>query len=152
VFKNFFTTINQLNKQGLISAYHDRSDGGVITTLLEMAFASHCGLDIVNDDISALFNEELGCVIQVSNTNKAAVINALSKAGLAKCIHTIAKINNTDTINIGDFSKQRSALQQLWSKTSYEIVKLRDNPERAKEEFDAIAQDTLGLKNLQMLL
>jgi phosphoribosylformylglycinamidine synthase len=77
-----------------------------------MAFASHCGLDIVNDDISALFNEELGCVIQVSNTNKAAVINALSKAGLAKCIHTIAKINNTDTINIGDFSKQRSALQQ----------------------------------------
>jgi phosphoribosylformylglycinamidine synthase len=84
-----------------------------------MAFASHCGLDIVNDDISALFNEELGCVIQVSNTNKAAVINALSKAGLAKCIHTIAKINNTDTINIGDFSKQRSALQQLWSKTSY---------------------------------
>jgi phosphoribosylformylglycinamidine synthase len=39
VFKNFFTTINQLNKQGLISAYHDRSDGGVITTLLEMAFA-----------------------------------------------------------------------------------------------------------------
>jgi hypothetical protein len=50
--------------------------------------------------------------------------NALSKAGLAKCIHTIAKINNTDTINIGDFSKQRSALQQLWSKTSYEIVKL----------------------------
>jgi phosphoribosylformylglycinamidine synthase len=44
VFKNFFTAINQLNKQGLISAYHDRSDGGVITTLLEMAFASHCGL------------------------------------------------------------------------------------------------------------
>jgi phosphoribosylformylglycinamidine synthase len=108
--------------------------------------ASHCGLDIVNDDISALFNEELGCVIQVSNTNKAAVINALSKAGLAKCIHTIAKINNTDTINIGDFSKQRSVLQQLWSKTSYEIVKLRDNPECAKEEFDAIAQDTLGLQ------
>jgi phosphoribosylformylglycinamidine (FGAM) synthase-like enzyme len=49
VFKNFFTTINQLNKQGLISAYHDRSDGGVITTLLEMAFASHCGLDIAVD-------------------------------------------------------------------------------------------------------
>jgi phosphoribosylformylglycinamidine synthase len=74
------------------------------------------------------------------------VINALSKAGLAKCIHTIAKINNTDAINIGDFSKQRSALQQLWSKTSYEIVKLRDNPECAKEEFDAIVQDTLGLQ------
>ena len=146
VFKNFFTTINQLNKQGLISAYHDRSDGGIITTLLEMAFASHCGLDIINDDISALFNEELGCVIQVSNAHKVAVINALSKAGLAKCVRTIAKINNTDTINIGNFSKKRSVLQQLWTKTSYEIVKLRDNPECAKEEFDAIAQDSAGLQ------
>jgi phosphoribosylformylglycinamidine synthase len=66
-------------KQGLISAYHDRSDGGVITTLLEMAFASHRGLDIVNDDISALFNEELGCVIQVSNAHMASK-PALSKA------------------------------------------------------------------------
>lgn len=146
LFKNFFTTINQLNKDDLISAYHDRSDGGVITTLLEMAFASHCGLDIINDDINALFNEELGCVIQVSNANKVSVINALSKAGLANCIHTIATINNTDTINIGNFSKKRSALQQLWSKTSYEIAKLRDNPKCAKEEFDAIAQDTPGLQ------
>ena len=146
LFKNFFTTINQLNKDDLISAYHDRSDGGVITTLLEMAFASHCGLDIINDDINALFNEELGCVIQVSNANKVSVINALSKAGLANCIHTIATINNTDTINIGNFSKKRSALQQLWSKTSYEFAKLRDNPKCAKEEFDAIAQDTPGLQ------
>ena len=146
LFKNFFTTVNQLNKDGLINAYHDRSDGGVITTLLEMAFASHCGLDIINDDINTLFNEELGCVIQVNNTNKVTVIDALSKAGLSDCIHTIAKINDTDTINISDFSKKRSVLQQLWSKTSYEIAKLRDNPKCAKEEFDGIAQDTPGLQ------
>lgn len=146
LFKNFFTTINQLNKEGLISAYHDRSDGGVIITLLEMAFASHCGLDIINDDINVLFNEELGCVIQVGHTNKVAVISALSKAGLSNFTHTIAKINDTDTINIGDFSKKRSTLQKLWSKTSYEIAKLRDNPQCAKEEFDSITQDTPGLQ------
>ncbi|CAB5496514.1 Phosphoribosylformylglycinamidine synthase, synthetase subunit (EC / Phosphoribosylformylglycinamidine synthase, glutamine amidotransferase subunit (EC [Bathymodiolus thermophilus thioautotrophic gill symbiont] len=146
LFKNFFTTINQLNKDGLISAYHDRSDGGVITTLLEMAFATHCGLDIFEDAINALFNEELGCVIQVANNNKAAVENALAQAGLANCTRIIANINHTDTINIGNFSEQRSILQQLWSKTSYEIAKLRDNPECAKQEFDLIGQATAGLQ------
>ncbi len=59
--KTFSLSINQLNKEGLISAYHDRSDGGVITTLLEMAFASHCGLDIQanEQDITDLFNERV---------------------------------------------------------------------------------------------
>ncbi|MDC9714840.1 MAG: phosphoribosylformylglycinamidine synthase [Gammaproteobacteria bacterium] len=146
LFKSFFTAINQLNKDGLISAYHDRSDGGVITTLLEMAFASHCGLDIANEDIRTLFNEELGCVIQVENNNKTAVKNALSKAGLADCSRVIATLNNTDTINIGNFSEKRSILQQLWSKTSYEIAKLRDNPECAKQEFDLVGQNTPGLQ------
>lgn len=145
IFKNFFTIINQLNKAGLISAYHDRSDGGVITSLLEMAFASHCGLDIIECDIDALFNEELGCVIQVENSNKVAVENALFNAGLANCTRVIATLNTTDTINIGDYSEKRVTLQQLWSKTSYEIAKLRDNSECAKQEFDLITEDTAGL-------
>ncbi|SMN01645.1 Phosphoribosylformylglycinamidine synthase, synthetase subunit / Phosphoribosylformylglycinamidine synthase, glutamine amidotransferase subunit [uncultured Candidatus Thioglobus sp.] len=147
VFKKFYTVINQLNKKGLISAYHDRSDGGIITTLLEMAFASHCGLDIIDEDIKTLFNEELGCVIQVSSANKSAVASALSTAGLSDCTRVIATINATDSINIGDFSEKRSTLQQLWSKTSYQIAKLRDNPECAKQEFDAVAENTQGLQN-----
>ncbi|SMM98131.1 Phosphoribosylformylglycinamidine synthase, synthetase subunit / Phosphoribosylformylglycinamidine synthase, glutamine amidotransferase subunit [uncultured Candidatus Thioglobus sp.] len=147
VFKKFYTVINQLNKKGLISAYHDRSDGGIITTLLEMAFASHCGLDIIDEDIKTLFNEELGCVIQVSSANKSAVASALSTAGLSDCTRVIATINATDSINIGDFSEKRSTLQQLWSKTSYQIAKLRDNPECAKQEFDAVAENTQGLQS-----
>lgn len=146
LFKAFFTMINQLNKEGLINAYHDRSDGGVITTLLEMAFVSHCGLDILESDINTLFNEELGCVIQVENSNKAAVEYKLSKAGLLKCTRTIATLNTTDTINIVGYSEKRATLQQLWSKTSYEIAKLRDNPECAKQEFDLIAEYTAGLQ------
>ncbi len=145
LFKKFFNTINQLNQDGLISAYHDRSDGGVIVALLEMAFATHCGLDIVDSDINTLFNEELGCVIQTSIENKAQVLASLSKAGLKDCVHTIAKINNTDTINIGAFSEKRKVLQQLWSKTSYEIAKLRDNHDCIQEEFDALLEDTSGL-------
>jgi len=152
LFKKFFTVINQLNKANLISAYHDRSDGGVITTILEMAFASHCGLDIeTNASIEALFNEELGCVIQVSNANKSKVVAALAEAGLADCTSTIATINDSDTINITSngkqiYSQSRAELHTLWSSTSYEIAKLRDNPDCAQQEFDNISQTTDGIK------
>ena len=152
VFKSFFTVTNQLNKDGLISAYHDRSDGGVITTLLEMAFASHCGLNITTDaSIEHLFNEELGCVIQVKAENKQAVNDALVSAGLGQCTHSIATINTTDTIEIitngkSIYSQSRSELHSLWSSTSYEISKLRDNPECAQQEFDAVSQLTSGIK------
>ncbi len=153
IFKNFFSTINQLNKAGLISAYHDRSDGGAITTLLEMAFASHCGLDIQTTDnnITDLFNEELGCVIQVIDDNKNAVMQALSSAGLSDCTRHIASINKTDSISIYSnnqvlFNESRTKLQSLWSSTSYEIAKLRDNPQCAEEEFASIIEDTKGLK------
>ncbi|HAU20071.1 MAG TPA: phosphoribosylformylglycinamidine synthase, partial [Gammaproteobacteria bacterium] len=153
VFKSFFTVINQLNKDGLISAYHDRSDGGVITTLLEMAFTSHCGLDIQANEqnITDLFNEELGCVIQVSNNNKDAVTQALMTAGLSDCTRHIASINDTDSIQIQTndevlFEQPRAQLQSLWSSTSYEIAKLRDNPQCAEEEFASIIEDTKGLK------
>jgi phosphoribosylformylglycinamidine synthase len=153
LFKRFFTVINQLNKDSLISAYHDRSDGGAITTLLEMAFTSHCGLDIdtTDDEISDLFNEELGCVIQVTANNKPAMMSALSTAGLSDCVRTIATINNSDSIQISSngkniYQKSRAELHSLWSSTSYQIAKLRDNPECAQQEFDAIIQSTNGIK------
>ncbi|MBT3744588.1 MAG: phosphoribosylformylglycinamidine synthase, partial [Candidatus Thioglobus sp.] len=152
LFKSFFTVINQLNKDNLISAYHDRSDGGVITTLLEMAFASHCGLTINTDSsIESLFNEELGCVIQVKSENRQAVNNALNAAGLSNCTHTIASINDADTIEITTnnsviYSQPRAELHALWSSTSYQIAKLRDNPDCAQQEFDAISQTTNGIK------
>ncbi|BAF61489.1 phosphoribosylformylglycinamidine synthase [Candidatus Vesicomyidisocius calyptogenae] len=151
-FKKFFTVINQFNKNGLISAYHDRSDGGVIVTLLEIAFASHCGLDInFNGEIEELFNEELGCVIQVKNKNKQTVMKALDKIGLSNFTRTIALINNTDMIKISSndnliYNKPRAELQELWSSTSYKIAKLRDNPNCAKEEFSSISERTSGIK------
>ncbi|MGE4570661.1 MAG: phosphoribosylformylglycinamidine synthase [Gammaproteobacteria bacterium] len=151
LFGNFFATINELNQAGLIDAYHDRSDGGAIITLLEMAFASNCGLDITSSNtLSSLCNEELGCVIQVSIDNKASVLDALNKAGLSDCTSIIATINSDDTICISDesgeiYSENRATLQQQWSSTSYEIAKLRDNPESAQSEFDEILKPSNGL-------
>ncbi|MCS5591957.1 MAG: phosphoribosylformylglycinamidine synthase [Gammaproteobacteria bacterium] len=151
LFGNFFTTINELNQSDLIDAYHDRSDGGAITSLLEMAFASHCGLNIAsNNTIGSLFNEELGCVIQVSIDNKASVLDALNKADLGDCTSVIATINDDDVIRISDesgevYSENRATLQQQWSSTSYKISKLRDNPESAQSEFDEILKPSNGL-------
>jgi len=152
LFRRFFCVINQLNIDNLISAYHDRSDGGVIVTLLEMAFATHCGLTIRSraDVIRDLFNEELGCVIQIDNKNKQKVLKALSEAGLSECTRTIATINDSDEIIIKQneellFNSPRSELQSLWSSTSYEIAKLRDNPECAEQEFNSVSENTDGI-------
>ena len=149
LFAKFFCTINQLNNEGLIEAYHDRSDGGLIATLLEMAFASHCGLNIqTSDPIPELFNEELGCVIQVFNRNKTKVLNALSDAKISS--QTIATINKTDEIYIYQndeliFCEKRNILHQSWSSTSFEIANLRDDPKCAQSENDQLLVDSKGL-------
>ena len=151
LFAHFFTVINRLNKDGLIVAYHDRSDGGAIVTLLEMAFASHCGLDIESSKpLSELFNEELGCVIQVSKANRSDVLNALENAGLKKCVHHIANINQSDNISIYQqgklvFNEKRVNLYSCWSSTSFEISKLRDNPVCAKSENQQLLIRSDGL-------
>ncbi|SVE36596.1 uncharacterized protein METZ01_LOCUS489461, partial [marine metagenome] len=151
LFANFFSVINKLNKEGLIEAYHDRSDGGAITTLLEMAFASHCGLDIESSEpLSELFNEELGCVIQVSKTKKPEVLNALENAKLKDCVHHIANINQSDNISIYQqgklvFNEKRVNLHNCWSSTSFEISKLRDNPICAESENQQLLIPSKGL-------
>ena len=152
LFAKFFSVINTLNKEGLVNAFHDRSDGGALITLLEMAFASRCGLDIRTSKLLyELFNEELGCVIQVSNHNREKVLNELEKAGLKEHTKSIAKINETDEIiiyqdDIEVFKDQRVNLQQLWSSTSYHISKLRDNPESALSEYSELSESSNGLK------
>jgi phosphoribosylformylglycinamidine synthase len=149
LFAKFFSTINQLNNEGLIEAYHDRSDGGLIVTLLEMAFTSHCGLNIhTSDPIPELFNEELGCVIQVFNRNKTKVLNALADAKISS--QTIATTNKTDEIFVYQddeliFCEKRSILHHSWSSTSFEIAKLRDNPKCAQSENDQLLVDSKGL-------
>ena len=98
LLKAFFATIQTLNRDCKLLAYHDRSDGGLLTTLCEMAFAGHCGLTIQLDELGAdalgvLFNEELGAVIQIRAAEQDAVLQQLHAAGLANCCHIIGQPN-----------------------------------------------------------
>ena len=152
LFAKFFSLINKFNKEKLISAYHDRSDGGVISTLFEMAFASHCGMEIHGSNtINELFNEELGCIIQVPMINKSIVLKELEDIGLKEFTRPIAKVNNTDEILIYQenklvFRDKRKNLHKEWSSTSYEISKLRDNPICSESENKELLKTSDGLK------
>ena len=127
LLKGFFTAIQALLADGKLLAYHDRSDGGLLTTFTEMAFAGNTGLDInlpAGDALAQLFNEELGAVIQVKATDLDAVNSVLADNGLATLTHDIGTLNTTNFVNVsvdGEavFSAKRADLRKLWSKTSF---------------------------------
>ena len=174
--KNFFKAIQQLNRDKQILAYHDRSDGGLMATLCEMAFASHLGLDINVDILAmdqghgadsgeaknwatqiaerrneqtlrALFNEELGAVIQVRAAQKSVVMDVLRSVNLGACSHIIGKPTTSDHIMITRdakeiFKQSRADLHQIWSKTSWQMARMRDNPACADAEYARLADAT----------
>ena len=144
--KALFETVQQLNVESKLLAYHDRADGGLLATLCEMAFASHIGLDIKldvlkGDTLEALFNEELGAVIQVRSIDVKDVLHVFKQAGL-KAVHEVATLNKRGVINILKagkklYSENAIVLNRIWSSTSYQMQKIRDNPACAQQEFDA---------------
>ncbi|MSQ80412.1 MAG: phosphoribosylformylglycinamidine synthase [Candidatus Methylopumilus sp.] len=148
--KKFFAIIQALKKEELIVAYHDRSDGGLFSTLVEMAFAGRCGLDIdltnCGKSISALlFNEELGAVIQIKKEDIPDVLTRLNET-LNNHAHYLGSINTKQEIHIQHsnktiFKDTRANLQSAWSETSYKMQSIRDNPECALEEFSQILDD-----------
>jgi len=148
--KRFFAAIQKLNRQDQILAYHDRSDGGLMATLSEMAFASRCGLDINLKDLPGtplgqLFNEELGAVIQVNAKHAQAVVRQLKKA-IGPHIYGIGQPTRRQTITIKNgsnvaYKNTRQQLELWWSDTSFRIQSLRDNPTSARQEQLAIKND-----------
>ena len=152
--KAFFAVIQGLNADGHILAYHDRSDGGLLVTALEMAFAGHCGLNLFLDALAddsaelaaVLFNEELGAVIQVHQDATPEVLAQFSAAGLGDCVAVIGQPVNSDDVAISFngqpvFGGQRRLLQRQWAQTSYQIQRLRDNVQCAEQEFDTILDE-----------
>lgn len=170
--KGFFNAIQRLNKEQKLLAYHDRSDGGLFATLCEMAFAGHSGLSVNLDILTlegehasdggdaknwtsqiaerrndmtlrALFNEELGAVIQVRAAEKSDVMNVLREYNLGACSHIIGKLSDDETIEFTRdakviYSQSRMDLHRFWSETSWRIARLRDNPDCADAEYDRI--------------
>jgi len=170
--KGFFAAIQQLNKEQKLLAYHDRSDGGLFATLCEMAFAGRNGVSVNLDILTmesehvsdwgdsknwtaqvserrnemtlrALFNEELGAVIQVRAEQKSDVMNVLRTYNLGSCSHIIGKPNDRDVIEFTRdakviYKQPRAELQRMWSETSWRIARLRDNPACADAEYERI--------------
>ncbi|MFP4076000.1 MAG: phosphoribosylformylglycinamidine synthase, partial [Halochromatium sp.] len=219
LLKGFFAAIQALKADGLLLAYHDRSDGGLIVTLCEMAFAGRCGIDCDldmlpgpgpgsaaaedtcrlsarqeaarpeilgiagpagavagemtagtagdaaretaagasdalggthRDPLAALFAEELGALLQVPATERAAVMQRLAEHGLGAYSRAIGAPRADGSIRIRQgerllFEASRAELQQVWSETSWQMQRLRDNPDCADEEFARIAADEPGL-------
>jgi phosphoribosylformylglycinamidine synthase len=159
--KDFFDAVEQLHESGVVLAYHDRSDGGLFTTLVEMAFAGRCGIDVYLDDLAptsetgdvleTLFNEELGAIFQVRKedeiTFKSCFATCGPPPGLIKRIGKVTKSPNKNNITFSHgadliYRNTRSALQQRWASTSYHMQKLRDNPSCAQAEFDNIVDNS----------
>ena len=153
LLKQFFSFMADVRIRDLALAYHDRSDGGLFTTLVEMCFAAHCGLDINLQSIadasegatvlSLLFNEELGAVLQVSEAKLESLQELATQYGLQDCLFTIGSVSNDDKVRISAdgeevFNESRVAMQRIWSETSYKIQSLRDNSDCAQEEFDSL--------------
>ncbi len=147
----FFKAIQSLNSQQKILSYHDRSDGGVLATLAEMMFASRLGINLTldklgSDVLSALFNEELGAVIQIRATDCDVIMAELNQLDLGDHSHVIGSVTQAQqlTINYQEsliYSASRAELQSTWSEVSYRMQALRDNPDCAKQQFERITDD-----------
>ncbi|WP_431067032.1 phosphoribosylformylglycinamidine synthase [Methylotuvimicrobium sp.] len=151
LFKAFFNAIQDLNSRGKLLAYHDRSDGGLLAAIAEMMFAGRLGanLDLSGlgkDALSALFNEELGAVIQVRENDGPEVMDLLAQAGLDACVHRIGSVTKQADLKVSYagrelYSASRAELQSCWSELSYRMQALRDNPDCASEQFERIGDD-----------
>ena len=151
LLKRFFNAVTALKSRKLIQAYHDRSDGGLFACVSEMAFAGNMGLDLsfeaVNEDelLELLFSEELGCVIQIQKGDLDVVLDILKEASLSNCAYPIGTVLKDHRISIKsdvfNHSFDLKILRQAWSKMSYEMQKLRDNPETAEEGFKKLLDE-----------
>jgi phosphoribosylformylglycinamidine synthase len=174
-----FEAVRKLNAAGLLLAYHDRSDGGLFATLCEMAFAARAGVTIYLDNfaldaarldvdgaerespalagrageriLAALFNEELGAVLQVRRRDRDAVMKAVREAGLSQESHVIGHPNAEGEVRFVAnakpvFARRRSELHRAWSTVTHHIQRLRDNPACADQEYERLLdEDDPGL-------
>ena len=156
-----FELVRDARTDGLLLAYHDRSDGGVFAALCEMAFASHLGLDIrldgwgdgrTGDPLRVLFNEELGAVVQVPTEERAAFADLVARHGLIECAQRIAVPTTAPVVRIADggdvLAEWRwDELFDAWWSVTHAMQRLRDNPDGADSERASVRRfDAPGLQ------
>lgn len=146
----FMGALRTLVNEGAVVAYHDRADGGLAATASEMMFASRLGvkLDLTSltkdaDVFAALFNEELGGLMQVPAEKAARVAEVMREAGLASVCHFVGEVVDDDALTISANGAElarldRADLQKAWTEVSWQIARGRDNPACADSEFARI--------------
>jgi phosphoribosylformylglycinamidine synthase len=151
--KNFWNAIQQLGRERKLLAYHDRSDGGLFATAVEMAFAGHVGVDLdlpvvervgpnahPSSAIAQLFSEEIGAVIQVRAADLDAVFAVLHIHGIDSLAARIGTLNRDHAFRVRQnsrvlFDENLFALRAIWSDVTRRISALRDNPACAEQEY-----------------
>ena len=160
ILKGFFNAMQTLVSEEKLLAYHDRSDGGLFTSVAEMAFAGHTGVDIdisslsstntastttlelkSEQNLATLFNEELGAVIQIRESELDAINAIFTQYEIADYCHVIGQPNNEDTIRFSRDSEvilenSRTYYRTTWAQTTYQMQSMRDNPACAQQEHD----------------
>jgi phosphoribosylformylglycinamidine synthase len=141
MLKRAFHAIQKLMSENLILAGHDISDGGLITTLLEMAFAGNCGLRIRTEGpwspVESLFAEELGAIIECHVNDVRKVVEILDSFRLRSTVigETTEEKNILVTYNSQKvLESDMRVIREWWEETSYQIERLQMNPRCADEE------------------
>jgi phosphoribosylformylglycinamidine synthase len=137
-FKAFFALVQDWNNRGLVKAYHDIGDGGLLATVAEMMFASRLGVALEDQSTEALFAEEIGAVLQIASSDWEALQAEVAESVLKDAISVVGRVNNTDQLSINGLVLERADLQVAWTEVSHQIQRLRDNVETADSEFALI--------------
>ncbi len=144
ILKKSFNAVQQMIKEGVVSAGHDRSDGGLITAVLEMAFSGNCGVKIsrktqANDAIPYYFNEELGYIMEIETAKRARFLKIIKNQGLENITFVLGKTQKNPNIQIMEngrniLSEDMRDLRQMWEETSYRLNRLQKDVKCAEEE------------------
>ncbi|WP_434279353.1 phosphoribosylformylglycinamidine synthase [Acinetobacter sp. CE-15] len=137
-FKAFFALVQDWNNRGLIKAYHDIGDGGLLATVAEMMFASRLGVALEDQSTESLFAEEIGAVLQISKADWASLTDEVATSSLREAIRVVGTVNDSDKLSVNGLLLDRTELQQAWTEVSHQIQRLRDNVETADSEFALI--------------
>lgn len=148
-----FELVRSALQENLISACHDRSDGGLLATVAEMSFAGHCGVTLKAPEVNLenwLFNEEIGVVLEVSEDNQSAFMAMVEGSGLSQFTHRIGAVNASRDFVIEHVGGQErwaaDELQAIWSQPSHWMAMQRDNPAVVAQEFAQIKQVNQGIQ------
>lgn len=151
ILRSFLESLVVLHKTFNVLSYHDRSEGGLLTTVSEMSFASRLGIELDlagENELVELFNEELGAVFQINENEYDKFVEIFETNGVpSNYVSIIGKPIEEQTLKINFngtpvYENTRANLQKLWANTSYHIQSLRDNPITSKQEFDSIMDDS----------